>query len=134
LGRQKLLVSLIVTIAVLSAIVYYLFLQPDFEISANPETVTLYTFRGSSNSTIITVNSIRGLGGTVTLTAAPGFGIGEVRLTLDPSEAHLSAGGEAQSVLTLDVLFFIARGEYYVEVIGVAGALKRSVLITVIVV
>ena len=133
-GRQKALVVSILIVAVLSVVLYYFFFQPEFEISANPETVTLYSFRGSSNNTVITLNSIRGLSGAITFEVAPGFGVGEVRLAQDPPEVYLPADGEAQSVLTLEVLFFIAPGEYYVEVIGVAATLKRSVLITVIVI
>lgn len=102
--------------------------EPDFEIFADPKSVTLNSWEGSSNRTVIALKSINGFSGNITFEVAQGLRVlGDVRFTFDPANVKLSAGDEVQCVLTLYVCSHIPSGEYYIEVIGVADGLKRSV-------
>jgi len=106
--------------------------QPNFEISANPTSIILHSSKGSSNATVITVQSINGFNANLAFHVAEGFGIvGGIRFDLDFHQVYLPADGQAQIVLTLYVTSFVTPGEYYIDVIGVAGKLKHSVRITI---
>ena len=105
--------------------------QPGFEIITSPETVTLSSLEGSTNSTTITLKSINGFSGDTTLRVTHSPLIGHLRITLDPTDPYLPANQDTKSVLTLHVSSFIAPGDYRVEVTAVAGNLEHSVLVTV---
>ena len=105
--------------------------QPGFEIIASPETVTLSSLEGSTNSTAITFKSINGFSGDITLRVTHSPLIGHLRITLDPTDPYLPANQATKSVLTLHVSSFIAPGDHRIEVAAVAGNLEHSVLVTV---
>ncbi len=107
--------------------------QPDFEISANPEKVFLYSWEGSSNTTIISVKSVNGFSGEVTVKVGYTYVIGDVRLYLDSSGVTLRAGGQAYCLLTLYTITPIHPGQYFVDVVGKSGNIEHSVRITVVV-
>lgn len=106
--------------------------RPDFEIFADPKSITINSWEGSSNRTVITVKSINGFSGNLTFEVAQSLRVlSDVRFTFDPANVTLSADEEVQCVLTLYVCSHIPPEEYYIEVIGVAGDFKRSVRITI---
>jgi len=107
--------------------------QPDFEISADPEQVAVHSWEGSSNSSVITVKSIGGFSGRITLEVGYTFLFGDVRLILNPSEVTLQGNDYADCLLTLYTLTPIKPGQYYVDVVGKSGSIEHSVRITVVV-
>jgi fibronectin type 3 domain-containing protein len=68
--------------------------SPDFTISASPSSLTINS--GSSGSSTITVTSVNGFSGTVSLTSSPTSGV-----ALSPSSVTVSSGGSATATLTL---------------------------------
>lgn len=106
--------------------------QPDFEISADPDSIVLKSFEGSSNATVITVKSVNGFTGDISLKFVKGFGImGDIRFDLDSHDLHLTPDGQAERVLSLLVVSFVTSGEYYVDVIATSGQVEHSVRIIV---
>jgi hypothetical protein len=101
-----------------------LFAQPEFEISAAPNTVTL-SYKGTSNRTIVTVRSLNGFAGDVMLEAEPGMGTMGIEFTLNPAVAHVPSNGQVSCVLELVVKSSVPSGLYFVNVVGVAGNLTR---------
>jgi len=105
--------------------------QPDFEISADPEQVAVHSWEGSSNTSVITVRSIGGFSGRVTLEVGYTFLFGDVRLILSSSEVTLQADDRAYCLLTVYTLTPIKPGQYHVDVVGKSGSIEHSVRITV---
>ena len=106
--------------------------QPDFEISANPDSVVLQSYEGSSNTTVVTLKSINGFTEDISLKLVKSFGImGDIRFELDSTEVYLPPGGEAQCSLTLRVVSFVTSGEYYVDVTPTADQVEHSVRIII---
>jgi len=105
--------------------------KPDFEVSANPSMMTLNSWEGSSNRTVITVKSIDAFSGNISFEITPVYLVGDIQPTLEPSFVTLPASGQAQSVLTFYVRSLIPPGRYEVDVTGIAGSLRHSVRVTV---
>lgn len=106
--------------------------QPDFEISANPDSIVLESYEGSSDTTVVTLKSISGFTEDITLKLSTSFGImGDIRFDLDSYEVHLPPDGEAQCVLSLVVASYVTSGEYYVDVVATAGQVEHSVRIII---
>ena len=105
--------------------------QPDFEISANPRSITLHNSAGSSNATIITVRSINGFNASIAFKLEVGLILDEIDFSLDPDQVYLQSDGEAHCVLALYVPSLITQKEYHIEVVGNAGKLEHSVHITI---
>jgi hypothetical protein len=106
--------------------------QPDFEVSAHPASIVLRNHEGSSNATVITVKSVNGFIGDISLKFVKGFGImGDIRFDLDSPDLHLTPDGQAERVLSLFVVSFVTPGEYYVDVVATSGQVEHTVRITV---
>ncbi len=71
---------------------------PDFRITANPASLTLK--QGQTDKSIITLTSIIGFAGTVNLSA---FSYGTTSAQLANTSVNLSAGGQANTTLTITV-------------------------------
>ena len=114
-------------------------LPPNFEISADPQLITLKSVSGSSNITVIKLRSNSNYRTNLTLIVehayASFFGIfDEIKFSFSTNHIFLPAKGEEQSILTIKVHSSITPGKYYIDVIGNAGEIKRSVRITMIVI
>ncbi|HVH14976.1 MAG TPA: hypothetical protein VNA15_04580, partial [Candidatus Angelobacter sp.] len=107
-------------------ITYQVTAAPDFRIAANPSSLTIP--QGSPGTSTVTLSSINGFSGTVTLTASvspagPGA-------SLNPSTVTLASNGAASSTLNV-TSFTAAPGTYQVNVTATSGSLAHSILITV---
>src|SRR5207249_4097224 len=92
--------------------------QPDFTITANPSSLTINS--GSSGSSTITVTSINGFSGTVSLSSSTGS-------SLDVSSLTVGSGGTATAKLTITNP--ASSGTYTVT--GTSGTLTHSADVTV---
>jgi len=114
---------------------YYLGLirvAPDFQISASPSSVALYSSKGSSNSTTVYLTSLNGFQANVSLKIVKGFGIiGDVSFDLESYNVSLRANGKAQIVLRLYVTSAVAPGKYFFDVIATGNDLTRTVRVSV---
>ena len=91
---------------------------PDFTITANPSSLTINS--GSSGSSTITVTSINGFSGTVSLSSSTGS-------SLDVSSLTVGSGGTATATLTITNP--ASSGTYTVT--GTSGTLTHSADVTV---
>ncbi|MGA9388547.1 MAG: MG2 domain-containing protein [Candidatus Bathyarchaeia archaeon] len=99
---------------------------PDFSISASPSALTIKA--GASGNSTMTVTSLNGFDGTVTLVATAPTGWSASAI---PSSLAVSSGGSASSTLTITVLSTTAAGTYTVTVTGTSGSLNHSATVTV---
>src|SRR2546426_642431 len=100
----------------------------DFSISVNPSSLSLP--RGSSGTSLITLTSLNGFTGTVTLstTVSPTSG---PRTSLSSSTVTLTSGGQSTSTLSVRAQHKTPIGGYTITVTGTSGSLSRSITITV---
>jgi hypothetical protein len=100
--------------------------QADFGISASPSALSIV--QGSSGMSTITLVSLNGLAGTVSLssTVSPAGPI----VTLNPSSVSLGAGGSASSTLTIGTTSTTPTGSYVVTVTGTAGSVSHSAVVS----
>jgi hypothetical protein len=98
----------------------------DFTITSSPSSIT--NLVGSTNTTTITVTSINGYNGNVSLTATTPFGY--ISVTGAQSPLMLSPGATASSTLSISTSSSTALGTYSISVTGTAGS--RSHTTTVI--
>jgi len=98
----------------------------DFSIGANPGSIALQ--RGASASSTITITSLNGFSGTVTLTDAvsPATSNPPV-ISLSTSSLTLSSGGSAASTLSITTTSTTTSGSYTISVTGTSGSLSHSV-------
>jgi len=96
---------------------------PDFEISANPGFLNVP--QGGSGISVITLGSLAGFAGTVTLSAS-----GDLATSFSPSTVFVSAGGSASSNFTINA-FAPTPGVHYLTVTAFAGIVSHSITITV---
>ncbi len=96
-------------------------LTPDFAISASPSSLTINS--GSSGSSTITVTSLNGFTGTVSLVASSTLGT-----SLNPTSI---SGGAGTSQLSITVPANTAGGTYTVTVTGTSSSLTHSTTVTV---
>jgi subtilase family serine protease len=99
---------------------------PDYSISVSPSALTINA--GASGSSTITVTSLNGFSGTVTLAAAAPNGWSASPI---PSSLMVSSGGSASSTLTITVPSNAAAGKYPVTVTGTSSSLSHTTTITV---
>jgi len=98
--------------------------QPDFAISANPGSLTILA--GSSGSSKVSLNSLDGFSGQVTLsTSTDKTGL---TISCSPSSLTLIAAGSANSTCTFTSPTI---GTYLVTVTGASGSLSHSTSIAV---
>ncbi|MGA2682463.1 MAG: hypothetical protein ABSF44_11775 [Candidatus Bathyarchaeia archaeon] len=95
---------------------------PDFSISASPPNPIIIN-AGSSATSTITVNSLNGFTGVVSLTPTASSGI---NVGLNPTSITTSG----TSTLTVQVPIATANGTYSVTVTGVSGTLSHSTTLT----
>src|SRR5467141_545465 len=110
--------STIVTVSISSS--------ADFSIGANPTSFTVQ--RGFSSISTITVTSLNGFTGTVTLTdsISPATSSPPV-VSLSSSSLTLSSGGSATSTLSITTSASTTPGSYTILVMGASGSLSHSV-------
>ena len=102
----------------------------DFRITSSPSNI-VNTF-GSSNTTTITVTSLNGYTGTVSLTVTAPFGYITVMGGQNP--LILSAGGTVSSTLNMTTSLSTTLGTYNVTVTGTAGSQTHSTVISLTVI
>ena len=108
-------------------------LKPDFTISANP--ASLIVRLGSSNTTIITINSINGFSGTITLsTSIAPQPKQSPSLTLSSTTVAVSPGAPATVSLTVTTKGGTQTGNYTVTVSANSGSLTHTLTVPVSVV
>ena len=108
--------------------------QPDFGITAVPDSVVLRSYEDSSNATLVTLKSVNGFSGEISLKLVKSFGImGDIRFDLASHSAYLPPDGQCQVTLYLLVVSFVTQGEYYVDVVATAGQIEHAerIIITV---
>jgi len=98
-----------------------------YAVNGNP---TLAIPGGSSTSETVTVTSLNGFSGNVTLTASPSPQVSAVTLALNPTLVTLTAGGSATSTLTVTATSSAPRGLYVLSVVGTSGPTQRTNPIT----
>jgi uncharacterized membrane protein len=99
----------------------------NFSISANPSSLTI--LRGSSGTSTLTITSLNGFAGTVSMfsTASPSG----LFMSQNPANVTLQSGGSANSILTVFTTNGTGLGTYQVTVTGFSGNLSRSVTLSV---
>jgi hypothetical protein len=109
-----------------ATVTYQITAAPDFSVSANPNSVTIV--QGSSGTSIITLTSLNGFSGTVTLSASVSP-LGP-STNLNPGTVTLASNGVGSSTLNVTSVS-AAPGTYKVNVTATSGSLSHSLLITV---
>jgi hypothetical protein len=102
----------------------------DFAIASSPSNIT--NNFGTSNRTTITVTSLNGYTGTVSLTFTAPFGY--ITLTGGQNPLTLSSGGTASSILNITTSLSTNLGTYNITVTGTAGSRTHSTVISLTVV
>lgn len=101
----------------------------DFAITGSPNIITSPT--GSTNITMITVTSVNGYTGNVSLTFTAPFGY--ITLVGGTSPLRIVSGGAASSPLTITTSLSTTPGTYTITVTGTSGSRSHSTTITLIV-
>jgi len=105
---------------------------PDFGISAAPSSLTIHL--GSSGTSTITLSSLNGFAGTVSLSssiACSGTCIIYPTATLNPASVTLAAGGAGTSMLTVSTTVLTTPGTYVVMITATSGSITHTVTVTV---
>ena len=102
----------------------------DFTITSSPSNIV--NIFGSSNTTAITVTSLNGYTGTVSLTFTAPFGY--ITVAGSQSPLTLSSGGTASSTLTITTSLSTKLGNYNVTVTGTSGSRSHSTTISLTVI
>ncbi len=104
---------------------------PDFTITTGAVTPPSLVTGGSATSTI-TLGSL-GFTGSITLAGSTATPVPGLTLTFGTNPVPLTAGGSGSSTLTVSTKTSTPAGTYAVIVTGIAGSLKHSVTIPIIV-
>jgi hypothetical protein len=103
----------------------------DFGIKANPTSLTIQKSSpndpSASSFSTVTLTSLNGFSGTVTLSSTPTGFLGE---TFSPSQVNLAANSSANASLVL-AGGNSPPGNYFVTVTGTSGSISHSVTLTV---
>src|SRR3989440_58044 len=105
---------------------------PDFSISAAPSSLTIHL--GSSGTSTITLSSLNGFAGTVSLSssiACSGTCIIYPTATLNPASVTLAAGGAGTSMLMVSTTVLTTPGTYVVMITATSGSITHTVTVTV---
>src|SRR5207302_10264344 len=109
-----------------ATVTYQITATPDFSVSANPTSLTIS--QGSSGTSNITLTSLNGFSGTVTLSAS--VSPSGPFANLNPGSVTLVSNGAGSSTLNVTSVS-AAPGTYKVNVTATSGSLSHSFLITV---
>jgi hypothetical protein len=101
---------------------------PDFTIVANPNNFTITAGTGATST--ITISSVNGFTGTVTLNDTVSPSTGGLTATLNPT---MVTGGSGTSTLTISTTASTTPGTYTITVNGYSGTLTHSTTVTVVV-
>jgi PKD repeat protein len=103
--------------------------QADFSIGAN--TTSLSILPGKNKNATIILTSMNGFSGTINLSSNSSV-ILQITSTLNKTSVNLAAGQtDTSAKLTVATSILTPAGTYHVNVTGVSGILKHSVLLTV---
>jgi uncharacterized membrane protein len=104
--------------------------QPDFTLSASPSSLTI--IKGQSASSAITLTSLNGFAGTVTLSASISPSTKKAPVaTLTPTSITLVSGGTGTATLLVSTGGGTATGTYTVTITATSGSLTRTTTVTV---
>jgi len=109
-----------------ATVTYQITATPDFSVSANPTSLTIS--QGSSGTSNITLTSLNGFSGTVTLSAS--VSPSGPFANLNPGSVTLVSNGAGSSTLNVTSVS-AAPGTYKVNVTATSGSLSHSFLIAV---
>jgi hypothetical protein len=104
-------------------------IAPDFTITSSPSSLNIP--QGSSGTTTITLTSLYGFSGTVSLTSA--LSSSGPQVTFSPASVAVPAGGSISSTLSVSAASSggystpVSQGSYTVTVTGTSGSLVHSV-------
>src|SRR6059036_1503313 len=99
---------------------------PNFSVSASP--ASLATKSGTAGTSTVTVTSLFGFSGTVSLSAS--VSPTDLTATLSPTSLSVSSGGTATSTLTVSSATV---GSYIVTIVGTSSSLSHSAFVNVVV-
>jgi len=103
--------------------------SPDFSISSSPSSFSLA--QGASGSSTITLTSLGGFAGTITL--SPSVSPSGPSVSVSPTSVTLTAGSSATSSLTVTTQPATPIGSYTVTVSGTSNTISHSTTVQVIV-
>jgi hypothetical protein len=113
----------------LATIRFYLNIR-DFRISANPTSLSIP--HGSAKSSTITLTSLNGFSGTVTLSPSISTMVNHGSSpSLSPTSVTVSSGGQGTSALTVSTANNTPRRQYTVTVTTTSGSMMHTVTVTV---
>jgi fibronectin type 3 domain-containing protein len=105
---------------------------PNFGISASPVSLSIHI--GSSGTSTITLTSLNGFAGTISLStsiACSGVCVVYPTASLNPTSVTLSAGGTGASTLTVSTSVLTTPGTYTVTITATSGSITHTVTVTV---
>ena len=105
---------------------------PDFGISAAPSLLTIHL--GSSGTSTITLTSLNGFSGTISLSSSiscSSICIIYPTANLNPTSVTVAAGGTASSTLTVSTTTLTTPGTYTVTITATSGSTTHTVTVTV---
>jgi hypothetical protein len=105
--------------------------SPDFGVRANPSGLSAPA--GSSATSEITVTSINGFTGTVSLSdtvTSSSISIVQPTVSINPATVSLSTAGSAKATLTISTSLITTPGTYTITVIATSGQLSHSATVT----
>ena len=104
----------------------------DLSITTNPTSLSVQ--QGASSTTLVTVHSLGGFSGTVTLTAGTSPAIANTTsLSYNPSSVSVASGGSAASNLTVQTSRGTPTGSYNLSIKATSGALVRTLTVPLLV-
>lgn len=106
--------------------------SPSFKVTASFETLSIHYLNGSMNSTVISLKSINGFEGVISLELQKSFGMSpSLDVLLEPEEVSLTPDETVQTSLTLIARYNIPKEQYIVDVICRGNGIQRTVRINI---
>ncbi len=99
----------------------------DYNLLASPSSLTIV--QGGSNSSLLTLTSLNGFSGPVSLAASSSYG--GLKASLSPTTVTLSSGGSGSSTLRLSTIKKAKPGIYNVTVTVSVGTVSRTLILAV---
>lgn len=105
---------------------------PDLSITTNPSSMGVQ--QGASSTTLVTIHSMGGFSGTVTLAAGTSPAIANTTsLSYNPTSVSIAPGGSSSSTLTVQTSRGTPAGTYNLNIKAISGALVRVLTIPLVV-